>query len=142
MAQARFRWAALILTVGFIGWMALPGEVQGQKKAKAKGKDPEATPVRLMKVAKDFKAERLYTVPAEQGSWVSLCVDPKGRLITSGPGGYVLVVTGRGDTVPAAQAAAYSAARSVHIPNVRYRIDIGDKYEQSEAALLRKWGWI
>ena len=66
----------------------------------------------------------------------------KGRLITSGPGGYVLVVTGRGDTVPAAQARAYSAARSVHIPNVRYRIDIGDKYERGEAALLRKWGWI
>jgi putative heme-binding domain-containing protein len=31
-----------------------------------------------------FQVERLFTVPGEQlGSWVSLCVDPKGRLIAS-----------------------------------------------------------
>ncbi len=35
-----------------------------------------------LKLPKDFKAELLYTVPkAEQGSWVTLTVDPKGRLI-------------------------------------------------------------
>ena len=38
--------------------------------------DPSA-----MQVAPGFKVELLYTVPkAEQGSWVSLAVDPKGRL--------------------------------------------------------------
>ena len=43
-----------------------------------------ATPVNQIKVAKDFKVELLYNVPKEQeGSWVNLCVDPKGRLITS-----------------------------------------------------------
>ena len=37
-----------------------------------------------LKVAKDFKVELLYTVPKEtEGSWVALCVDPKGRLIVS-----------------------------------------------------------
>jgi hypothetical protein len=37
-----------------------------------------------IKVVKDFKVELLYRVPsATQGSWVSLCVDPQGRLITS-----------------------------------------------------------
>ena len=30
-----------------------------------------------------FVAERLYDVPREQGSWVSMTVDPKGRLIVS-----------------------------------------------------------
>lgn len=37
-----------------------------------------------LKVAKDFQAELLYTVPKEtEGSWVAMCVDPKGRLIVS-----------------------------------------------------------
>ncbi len=44
---------------------------------------PKATPVASFKIKEGFKAELLYSVPSEQGSWVSLCVDPKGRLITS-----------------------------------------------------------
>src|SRR5205807_7944633 len=37
-----------------------------------------------LKVARDFKVELLYTVPKEtEGSWVAMCVDPKGRLIVS-----------------------------------------------------------
>jgi putative heme-binding domain-containing protein len=43
-----------------------------------------ATPAASLKVLKDFKAELLYSVPKDvQGSWVNLCVDPKGRLIVS-----------------------------------------------------------
>src|SRR5437870_2952860 len=46
-----------------------------------------------IKVAKDFKVELLYRVPnATQGSWVSMCVDPEGRLITSDQGGAGLYV--------------------------------------------------
>ena len=41
-----------------------------------------------IKLAKGFEAELLYTVPKkQQGSWVSICVDDKGRLITSDQGG-------------------------------------------------------
>ena len=37
-----------------------------------------------VKVAKDFKLENLYTVPKDsEGSWVAMCLDPKGRLIVS-----------------------------------------------------------
>jgi putative heme-binding domain-containing protein len=43
-----------------------------------------ATPVERIKVKAGFNVELLYSVPkAEQGSWVSLAVDSKGRLITS-----------------------------------------------------------
>jgi putative heme-binding domain-containing protein len=43
-----------------------------------------ATAAGNVKVAKDFKLELLYLVPREtQGSWVALCVDPKGRLIVA-----------------------------------------------------------
>jgi putative heme-binding domain-containing protein len=52
--------------------------------AKPKAKEPAATPAEALKVLKGFKAELLYSVPKDtQGSWVNLCVDPKGRLITS-----------------------------------------------------------
>jgi putative heme-binding domain-containing protein len=41
-----------------------------------------------VKVAKDFKLELLYTVPRDrEGSWVAMCVDPKGRLIVSDQNG-------------------------------------------------------
>ena len=43
-----------------------------------------ATPVDKLTVAKGFKVELLYTVPkTEQGSWVNLCTDGKGRIIAS-----------------------------------------------------------
>jgi len=40
-----------------------------------------------IKVAKGFKADLLYTVPkGQQGSWVAICADDKGRLIASDQG--------------------------------------------------------
>jgi putative heme-binding domain-containing protein len=47
-----------------------------------------------IKVAKDFRIELLYTVPREtQGSWVAMCIDPKGRLIVSDQNGALYRVT-------------------------------------------------
>jgi putative heme-binding domain-containing protein len=44
----------------------------------------KATPVDRIRVAKDFKVELLYSVPGEnQGSWVNLCIDHKGRILAS-----------------------------------------------------------
>jgi putative heme-binding domain-containing protein len=67
-----------------------PPDAAGQQK-KAKKAEPKAparpqsaTPPEMLKTAKGFKVELLYSVPKDQqGSWVNLCVDPKGRLITS-----------------------------------------------------------
>ena len=43
-----------------------------------------ATPVDRITVPKGFKAELLYSVPADkQGSWVNLCTDYKGRILVS-----------------------------------------------------------
>jgi putative heme-binding domain-containing protein len=58
----------------------------GEKPAGAAAgrKEPSATAGESLKVAKDFKAELLYSVPKDvQGSWVNMTVDPKGRLIVS-----------------------------------------------------------
>jgi putative heme-binding domain-containing protein len=60
----------------------------------AKVKKPTATPAELVRAKKDFKVELIYSVPkATQGSWVSLCVDPKGRLISSNQNGKLYRVT-------------------------------------------------
>jgi putative heme-binding domain-containing protein len=59
----------------------------GQKPNEAKAgsaKESAATPAERLKIVKDFKVELLYSVPKEkEGSWVSMCVDPRGRLIVS-----------------------------------------------------------
>jgi putative heme-binding domain-containing protein len=41
-----------------------------------------------IKIAKDFKIDLAYTVPREtQGSWVAMCIEPKGRLFVSDQNG-------------------------------------------------------
>ncbi len=50
-----------------------------------------------------------------------------GELVTSGLYGWTMVVTGLGATIEAAKAAAYDRAGRVFIPNVRYRLDIGQR---------------
>ncbi|MEO8497911.1 MAG: heme-binding protein, partial [Planctomycetota bacterium] len=57
-------------------------------------KEPTATPIEAMRLAKDFHVELLYSVPKDsEGSWVNLCVDPKGRLIVSDQYGGLFRVT-------------------------------------------------
>jgi phosphoribosylamine--glycine ligase len=49
-----------------------------------------------------------------------------GELVTSGLYGWTMVVTGDGRTIRKAQRKAYDLASRVRIPNMRYRLDIGD----------------
>ena len=59
-----------------------------------RAKSPAAAPATALKTVKDFKVELLYSVPKDkQGSWVSMCVDPKGRLIVSDQYGSLYRVT-------------------------------------------------
>jgi glucose/arabinose dehydrogenase len=66
------------------------------------GSKTTATPAEDLKLLPGFKAELVYSVPkATQGSWVSMCTDPKGRLIVSDQGGPLFRVTpgkGQDDT--------------------------------------------
>lgn len=83
--------AAVVGNLGAKPWdkvneTALQGAVKIKKAT--------ATPIELIKVKKDYKVELLYSVPRQtQGSWVNLCVDPKGRLITSDQYGKLYRVT-------------------------------------------------
>ena len=63
----------------------LPGQAPKPKKPPAvTGKEITATPANKLEVKQGFAVDLLYSVPKEQqGSWVNLCVDGKGRLIVS-----------------------------------------------------------
>jgi phosphoribosylamine--glycine ligase len=67
--------------------------------------------------------------------------DASGQLVTSGVTGYLGVATGVGETIAAAQHSAYALARRVYVPNLRYRIDIGDAFRDSGQQLLRRLGY-
>lgn len=65
-----------------------------------------------------------------------------GQLVTAGQVGYCMVVTGRGLTVADAQRKAYNVAEKVAIPNVRYRIDIGNALLRRDHKTLQTLGWL
>jgi phosphoribosylamine---glycine ligase len=62
------------------------------------------------------------------------------QLVTAGSVGYVMVVTGRGATVEAAREDAYSRAAKVVIPNMRYRLDIGEQFLLRDRAEMERLG--
>jgi len=89
--------------------IALVGNCFGQAPTGLKG---AATPVERLKVLKDFRVELLYTVPKEQqGSWVSMCVDPKGRLIVSDQYGKLYRLT-----VPPAGQSGTTEVEAIDLP--------------------------
>lgn len=65
------------------GKTATPGEVARPEAVGPRIGENQATPVSRLKIADGFRIELLYSVPAHQGSWVNLCLDPKGRIYAS-----------------------------------------------------------
>jgi putative heme-binding domain-containing protein len=74
---------------GLLAQNKSPDKAKPKPKAKVAQVGPAinqniATPVSLIKAMKGFKVELLYSVPGEdQGSWVNLCVDSRGRILAS-----------------------------------------------------------
>src|SRR5216683_456802 len=84
----------LVVFASAFVFVALASADDQPAKAKPKPREPAATPAESLKIAKDFKVELLYSVPkGTQGSWVNMCVDPKGRLIVSDQYGPLYRVT-------------------------------------------------
>ena len=67
--------------------LATDTEAQRRRRDPNAGKvmnENKATPIERIKAPEGFKVELLYSVPGEnQGSWVNLCLDGKGRMIVS-----------------------------------------------------------
>jgi putative heme-binding domain-containing protein len=85
----------LLLTVLFLPkTVALAADDAPDSTEDQAAKSADLLGVANIKVAKDFKIELLYTVPRKtEGSWVSMCIDPKGRLIVSDQNGGLYRVT-------------------------------------------------
>ena len=91
------------VALALLGWLspslAAPGDEDIRSKPLRSAAENAAGNVR---VAKGFKFDLIYTVPRKtQGSWVAMCVDPKGRLIAADQYGKLYRLTppppGRGD---------------------------------------------
>ena len=65
-----------------------------------------------------------------------------GQLFAGRRTGYAMVVTGTGDGIASSQQAALARARSVCIPDLRYRADIGERVRLRDADRLRALGWM
>lgn len=61
---------------------------------------------------------------------IEVMIDENEQLVTSGPHGVVLSVTGRGNSPRDAQEAAYKQVDKLQIPNMRYRNDLTDAIEE------------
>ena len=64
------------------------------------------------------------------------------QLVTSGLIGYVGVATGTGNSVEQARDSAYALARKVVVPNLRYRVDIGERVAKHDLARLKALGYL
>jgi phosphoribosylamine--glycine ligase len=59
----------------------------------------------------------------------------------TGRDGYALVITGSGPTMEDARREAYNRVRTITIPNMFYRTDIGERWRQ-DGDLLQTWGLL
>ncbi|MEO7367237.1 MAG: phosphoribosylglycinamide synthetase C domain-containing protein [Gemmatimonadaceae bacterium] len=65
-----------------------------------------------------------------------------GQLVTAGMIGYIMVVTGLGESVGMARREAYARVEKVVIPNCRYRNDIGVRFIDEDHARMQKLGLL
>jgi phosphoribosylamine--glycine ligase len=65
-----------------------------------------------------------------------------GQLLGRRRSGHLMIVTGTGPTVEAAQEDARARARNVVAPELRWRSDIGDRFLQGDRERLRALGWL
>lgn len=62
-----------------------------------------------------------------------------GQWLVAGTSGVILIVVGLGQTMKQAQAQVYSRIKNVMIPNMYYRTDIGDRWDE-DSDRLHNWG--
>lgn len=64
------------------------------------------------------------------------------QLYITGSNGYILYITGSGNTVQEAREQVYQLVHKLVVPKMMYRTDIGVKFAEKDKKLLTEWGWI
>lgn len=77
----------------------------------------------------------LFKTPSREGIHIEDV-----RLVT-GTSGVALIVCGIGPTMKQAQRQAYNRVKNVMIPNMYYREDIGDRWNEEDSDRLHSWGY-
>ena len=91
----------ILILIPLLGFGLVPPAIGSESAADARAETaqeeaprPGATPAEKLRLLPGFRAERLYSVPRDtQGSWVSVTVDDKGRLIVCDQRGGLYRVT-------------------------------------------------
>ena len=80
----------------------------------------------------------------ERRRQLHLCeVGRSGELLrAAGSLGYLMVATGAGRDARTARESALATAATVVVPNLRYRMDIGERFLREDRARLERLGWL
>jgi len=62
-----------------------------------------------------------------------------GQWLVAGTSGVILIAVGLGQTMKQAQSQVYSRIKNIMIPNMCYRTDIGDRWDE-DSDRLHTWG--
>jgi phosphoribosylamine--glycine ligase len=97
--------------------------------------DPEA----FKKYAEGRKLE--FKDPSLGGIYLSDVKLVDGEWVLAGNSGYAVICVGLGQTMEEAKENVYERVKSVSIPDMAYRTDIGFKWN-NDRDKLQAWGWI
>lgn len=83
----------------------------------------------------------LFTKPSREGIHLGDVKLEDNEWKITGRDGYALVVTGSGPTMEDARRDVYARVKTVIIPNMFYRTDIGERWSR-DSDLLHTWGYL
>jgi len=84
----------------------------------------------------------LFKTPAREGIHIEDVKWVNGVWLVTGTAGVALIVCGIGPTLKQAQRQVYNRVKNVVIPNMYYREDIGDRWNEEDSARLHAWGYL
>ena len=100
---------------------------------------PYTDPETFAKTSKD--AVIIFKKPTRDGVHIEDVKLINNEWVVTGTSGVVLIVVGIGTTMKAAQKQAYNRIENIMIPNMYYRMDIGDRWFE-DFDRLHTWGYL
>jgi phosphoribosylamine--glycine ligase len=83
----------------------------------------------------------IFKRPNREGVHIEDVKNVNNEWVVTGSSGVVLIVVGMGPTMKQAQRQTYSRIDNVMIPNMYYRVDIGDRWAE-DSDRLHNWGYL
>lgn len=84
----------------------------------------------------------LFKTPSREGIHIEDVKLVNDEWLVTGTSGVALIVCGIGPTMKQAQRQAYNRVKNVMIPNMYYREDIGDRWNEEDSDRLHSWGYL